>query len=191
MRTFIAIEIPEEIKKVLVHIEDHLKYAQADVKWVRPETIHLTLKFLGEVTDEKRGEIEKALDEIARSVKPFELTVKEIGTFPYIEHPRVVWVGLDKGATETIGLANRIEEALAAIGFAKEDRPFSPHITIGRVRSPINKDKLKEKILSASNTIHLSEVTPHRVASIILFRSTLTPQGPIHTKIHESALLSP
>ncbi len=188
MRTFIAIEISEEIRNALAQIESHIKYAGADVKWVKPENVHLTLKFLGEIDEKKAAEVTAVLDSIARTIKPFKLSVKDIGAFPKIEHPRVVWVGLDKGAAETTVLAANIDEALSKIGFSKETRPFSPHLTIGRVRSPLNKDKLKEKISSATASIDLSIVPLYQISSVILFQSTLTPQGSIYTKIHESRL---
>lgn len=188
MRTFIAIEISEEIRKSLAQIESHLKYAGADVKWVKPENVHLTLKFLGEIDEKKVIEVIPALDSIARTTKPFGLSVKDIGAFPGIEHPRVLWAGLDKGAAEMTALASRIDEDLSKIGFAKETRPFSPHLTIGRVRSQLNKDKLKEKMLSAAAGIDLLLVPPHQISAVILFQSTLTPQGSIYTKLHESRL---
>lgn len=188
MRAFIAIDISDEQKAALDRIEAHLKYAGADVKWVKPENIHLTLKFLGEITEEKASQVRASLDQIAAGMKSFQVTIKDIGAFPKIEHPRVVWAGLDKGASETAALAGRIDEALARLGFAREERPFSPHLTIGRVRSPLNKAKLAEKISSASAKQDLSAVSPHAVSSVILFKSTLTPHGSIYTKLHESQL---
>ncbi len=179
----------DDIRKALAQVESHLKYAGADVKWVKPEIVHLTLKFLGEIDEKKSAEVCAAMDSITRTVKSFELSVKNIGAFPKIEHPRVVWVGLDKGSAEIAALASQIDEALAHIGFNKESRPFSPHLTIGRVRSSLNKDKLKEKMVSATASIDISSVPPHQVSSIVLFQSTLTPQGSIYTKIHESRLI--
>jgi 2'-5' RNA ligase len=190
MRTFIAIEISQEIKNALAQIEAHLIYAGADVKWVKPENVHLTLKFLGEIDEKKAAEISAILDSIARMTKPFELSVKNIGAFPNIEHSRVLWVGLDKGSAEATALAAQIDEDLSKIGFAKEKRPFSPHLTIGRVRSPLNQDKLKEKMLSAAVSIDPSSVPPHQTSAVILFQSTLTSQGSIYTKLHESKLSS-
>lgn len=189
MRAFIALEISEDIRNALEQIESHLKYAGADVKWVRPGLIHLTLKFLGEIADKKIEDVESALDGAARSAKPFEMTLKDIGAFPGIERPRVIWVGLDKGAAEAAELARRIENSLSDIGFPKAEKPFSPHLTIGRVRSPLNADKLIEKILSASSVADLrSTDSSRKVTSVILFQSTLTPQGPVYTKLHESGL---
>lgn len=186
MRAFIAIEISDDIRDILAQLESHLKHSGADVKWVKPESVHLTLKFLGGISEEKCAEVKSALDTVAKSVKSFELTLKEIGAFPKIESPRVIWVGLDKGALETTDLADRIDDSLSKIGFAKEGRPFSPHLTIGRARSSLNKDKLKEKIDSASAKFQFATVDSHKVVSVILFQSTLTPQGPIYTKLHES-----
>lgn len=183
MRTFIAIEISNEIKTVLDRIESHLKYSGADIKWVKPENIHITLKFLGEVKEEKIKELKMVLDEVGKITRPFDISIKEIGAFPRIEFPRVIWVGLDKGAAESTALAAKVEEALSGIGFQKETRPFASHLTIGRVRSPKNREALKEKV-----TGYKSPISGHQtVSSIILFQSTLTPKGPIYTKLHESA----
>ncbi len=188
MRTFVAIEVSQEIKDILGRIESHLKYSGADVKWVKPDNIHLTLKFLGEISAEKTEEIKLRIDSVTASFKSFDLGIKDIGAFPEIDSPRVIWAGLDKGAADTAALAGHIDESLSRIGFAKDRRPFSPHLTIGRVRSPLNRAKLSEKISSTAANFQLSSVTPHRVSSVILFRSTLTPQGSVYTKLHESPL---
>lgn len=186
MRAFIAIEISDEIKEALGRVEAHLKYAGADVKWVRPENIHLTLKFLGEISEEKTAEVKAVLDLIAGSTVPFEVTIKDVGAFPNIEGPRVIWVDLEKGVAQVIALAGAIDEALAKIGFTKDNRPFSPHLTIGRVRSSHNKSKLADKVSSTTSNSDLADVSAHQIKSVILFRSTLTPQGPIYTKLHEA-----
>jgi len=186
MRAFIAIEISEEIRSALAQIQSHLKYAGGDVKWVEPHNIHLTLKFLGEISEEKSEKIKSILDEIGKATNPFEITIKDIGAFPKIEYPRVIWVGLDKGANESRVLAEKIDESLSKIGFQKETRPFASHLTIGRVRSSKNKEALKEKIFSSpQSTVH----SPQLISSVILFKSTLTPKGPIYTKLHEARLV--
>jgi 2'-5' RNA ligase len=186
MRTFIAIEISEGMREALGQAQSHLRYAGADVKWVETGNIHLTLKFLGEVHEEKVEKIKSILDSIARDMKPFALTLNGIGAFPKIAYPRVIWVGLYKGAAESKVLAERIDDALSKIGFQKEARPFASHLTIGRVRSSKNLPALKEKIQSLDSQLstHNSQLTTH----IILFKSTLTPNGPIYTKLHESRL---
>ena len=184
MRLFIAIELSEEIRNSLAQIQSHLKYAGADVKWVGKDNIHLTLKFLGEVTAEKAEKIKSILDEIAKQTKPFEISTKDIGVFPKIEFPRVIWVGLDKGANESKALAEKIDVALSKIGFQKETRTFTSHLTIGRVRSSKNKDALKEKLQSSNS--QLPTPNSQLITSVILYQSTLTPKGSIYTKLHEA-----
>ena len=193
MRTFIAIELSEDIRNTLGQIQSHLRYAGADVKWVAQQNIHLTLKFLGEITDEKAAQVGAALDEVARTMKPFELSLKELGVFPKPEFPKVIWVGLDKGAAESIALAGKIEEALERLGFEKETRPFVAHLTLGRVRSGKNREKLREKIATcqgqgARDKGQGKEAKGQEIRSVILFKSTLTPTGPIYSKLHEAML---
>ena len=184
MRAFIAIELSEEIRNALFQIQSHLKYSGADVKWVEKDNIHLTLKFLGEISEAKVKEISDILDGIGKETGPFEITLKDIGAFPKIDYPRVIWVGLDKGVKESAELAVKVDEALSKIGFQKESRPFAAHLTIGRVRSPKNKEALKEKVESCQ----LPPAKPQLISSVILFQSKLTPKGPIYTKLHESQL---
>ena len=187
MRTFIAIELSDEIKTALAQVQSHLKYSGADVKWVEPANIHLTLKFLGEIDDKTCETVKSILDEIAKDTQPFEISLKDAGAFPKIEFPRVIWVGLDKGAKESTDLANRIDVALSTeIEFDKESRDFVAHLTIGRVRSGKNKQGLKEKLLSLETQVASSKAQGYVVKSVILFQSELTPAGPVYSKLHEA-----
>lgn len=187
MRTFIAIELSDEIKNTLSQIQSHLKYSGADVKWVEKDNIHLTLKFLGEIDEKKCEKVKAALEGTAQSTKAFEISLKDIGAFPKIDFPRVIWVGLDKGAKESTELAKKVDEALSKLGFPEETRPFAAHLTIGRVRSPKNKLALKEKIESLQGPGSNSQ-GPEIISSIFLFQSKLTPAGPIYSKLHEAKL---
>lgn len=184
MRLFIAIELSEEIRETLAQAQSHLKYAGGDVKWVERDNIHLTLKFLGETPEEKLERIKNALDEIGKLFKPFEISLKDIGAFPNTNYPRVIWIGLDKGAEESKMLAGRIDEAMSGIGFQKESRPYAAHLTIGRVRSLKNNEALKEKITGYGLRVTGYETISH----ITLFKSALAPKGPIYTKLHEARL---
>ncbi|MDD5421908.1 MAG: RNA 2',3'-cyclic phosphodiesterase [Candidatus Omnitrophica bacterium] len=187
MRTFIAIELSDEIKETLAQATSHLKYSGADIKWVDKGNIHLTLKFLGEISDDKCEEVKNTIDGVAASTRPFEISLKDIGAFPNIEFPRVIWVGLDKGAAESAVLAKRIDTASSRLGFQEETRPFAAHLTIGRVRSPKNKQALKEKF----TTYNLKLTTKNQpVSSVVLFKSTLTPQGSVYTKLYEARFKS-
>lgn len=189
MRTFIAIEISDQILAALEQIQSHLKYSGADVKWVEPKNIHLTLKFLGEASEEKCGKIKSVLDEIGHSIKPFEISLKDVGAFPKIDYPRVIWVGLDKGAKESTELARAIDEKLSKLGFECESRPFAAHLTLGRVRSSKNREALREKIESIDMAGARGQGQVAR--SVVLFQSTLAPHGSIYSKLHETTFLAP
>ena len=179
MRTFIALDLSDEVKKELARLENALKETNADVKWVNPDNIHLTLKFLGEVAEKKIPEINKIIDDIAASKQSFETNLFKMGAFPDLNYPRVIWVGIDKNCSEVENIASKIDETLLRIGFKKEKRDFSAHLTIGRVRSGKNKAGLKEKLTSL-------EVDPKTcmIDHITLFQSTLTLKGPIYTPLH-------
>lgn len=183
MRTFIAIELPKEIKDILARLQEQLKNAGADVKWVKPANIHLTLKFLGEIDDRKLKEIAQALQDFVKDINVFYIRLFSVGAFPKINSPRVIWVGIDKGDQETKEIVMGLEEKLYQAGIPKEDRPFSSHITLGRVRSGLNRDKLAKilEILSSGFKVRAEFLA----GKVTLFKSTLTPQGPIYEAIKE------
>ncbi len=185
MRTFIAIELPQEIKEELGRLQEKLKAAGADVKWVEPKNIHLTLKFLGEIDEQARNRICSTLEEICRTRKPFVIALSSLGAFPNTISPRVIWAGISQGDSEVKEIAQAVEEHLETIGFPKENREFSSHITIGRTRSGKNRQELT-KLLANLTQKNLERQFP--VTKIILFKSTLTPHGPIYEILQEFQL---
>jgi 2'-5' RNA ligase len=186
MRTFIAIELPQEIKDSLRRLQEKLKASKTDVKWVEPNNIHLTLKFLGEVDDKKLDKVIKIIEETARDKNEFQMRISSLGAFPKIDFPRVIWVGVETGNKETKAIAEELEEKTAKIGIPKEDRPFSSHITIGRTRSSLNREKLVQDL---KNKAELGgEKLEFYVTKITLFKSTLTPHGPIYEVLKETNL---
>jgi 2'-5' RNA ligase len=187
MRAFIAIRLSAEVENFLFRIQERLKASGADVKWVEPHNIHLTLKFLGE-RDNKQIEAAKAvLNETAASFKEYDLQPSSVGAFPKIEHPSVIWVGADKGCPETIRLANTIEDGIARLGIPKEKRPFACHITLGRLRTPKNIQGLVEELKLLG--IGLPEPAPLlKVNKITLFKSTLTSKGPLYEILNDANL---
>jgi len=187
MRTFIAIELPKEIRDSLANLQDKLKSTGADVKWVEPDNIHLTLKFLGEIDDQKLDKITSILENIAKDKNSFHIFISSIGAFPRISSPRVIWVGIDMGEKETKGIVKALEEKIEKIGIPKEDRPFSSHITIGRTRSALNLQKLAEGLKTLENDLKI-KVAEFDVTKITLFKSTLTPKGPIYEVLKETNL---
>ena len=182
MRAFIAINLSPEIKKELAGLQEDLARSLADVKWVETENIHLTLKFLGEVTEEYIEKVKTTLDAAVSGSKPFEISLSGLGAFPGLDNPRVVWMGLEKGAREIEVIAKKIEDEFEKLGFAKEERPFTAHLTIGRVRGSKNKDLLKSAI-ETRNAKHRTD-NHQLVSSITLYQSTLTSSGPIYTSLH-------
>lgn len=171
MRVFIAIDLPEKIKKKLNEVEKHIGDENAKIKWVEEENKHLTLRFLGEVSEEKANEIREKLKEI--KFKKFLTSVSEIGVFPSESYIKVIWVGL-KPDKSIIELKNKIEDKLAEIGIDRSER-FQAHITLGRVRFVEDKLGLVEKVKSA-----MLEEEPFIVDKFLLIKSTLTKKGPIY-----------
>ncbi len=184
MRTFIAIQIPDIVKSELVQIIDKLKSSQADVKWIKPEGIHLTLKFLGNIDEQKATEVKEVLNKAAKAEIPFEITLEGLGAFPKPASPKVIWTGVKEGAQNTINLVKNLEEQLEKIGFEKERRSFYPHLTLGRLRSPQNKGKLSS--LLESTEFKSSSII--KVTRLALIQSTLTPTGAIYNPLYQAEL---
>jgi 2'-5' RNA ligase len=187
MRAFIAIALPQEIRDFLEGIQNQLKPHGADVKWVEPRNIHLTLKFLGEIDESKLNRVSVILDEVAGLLPPFAVTINAVGAFPKITSPRVIWAGIDKGDGEIKKIAQELEERIAEIGIPKEERRFSSHITIGRTRSGLSLDKLAGGL--EKTALLAKDARQEFLANkITLFKSTLTPKGPIYEILKEANL---
>ncbi|MCX5695574.1 MAG: RNA 2',3'-cyclic phosphodiesterase [Candidatus Omnitrophica bacterium] len=179
MRAFIAIELPQEIKDKLAQLQALLKESRADVKWVEPKNIHLTLKFLGEIDEDKSVKISGIIEDIAKESRQFPISLSSLGAFPKLDFARVIWIGIDKGDQETKLLAKGLEERIEKLGILKEERVFSTHITIGRVRSPLNKDKLAEALKKLGDYFAGKNIK-FTVTKITLFKSTLGSSGPVY-----------
>lgn len=189
MRTFIAIELSKETKDWIAGLQGQLKNSGADVKWVKPENIHLTLKFLGEIDDRQLNSIIGILQDSNKDRNSFYIRLSSLGAFPKINFPRVIWIGIDKGETESKQIAKDLEEELTKVGLAKEKRPYSSHITLGRVRSALNRDRLIKDLGNLANNFPQDAPgTEFLVSKITLFKSTLTPAGPIYEILKEIPL---
>ncbi|HUT96644.1 MAG TPA: RNA 2',3'-cyclic phosphodiesterase [Dehalococcoidales bacterium] len=188
VRCFIAIELPEEIKKGLRELQAQLKAgSRAPVKWVDPENIHLTLKFLGNVSADRINEITKAMTEAVRGTPSFPLEIRELGVFPNPRRVQIVWVGLG-GEVETLArLQQRIESGLEGLGFPAEGRRFTPHLTLARLRdraTPDERQKLGQLIADTGFDAARSFIAD----SVNLMKSQLTGEGPIYTRLSSAAL---
>lgn len=190
MRTFIAIELPEETRDLLAKIQSELKAQGADVKWVEPQNIHLTLKFLGEVKEEKLEKVILTLESIAKENIAFSLRISSLGAFPKLDYPRVIWAGIEKGEKEAKQIAKGLEEKLQKLDIPKEERAFSAHITLGRTRSTQGREKLIPVLKRLADKLPNENLSPLEflVTRITLFKSTLTPKGPLYEFLKEASL---
>jgi RNA 2',3'-cyclic 3'-phosphodiesterase len=180
-RGFISIDI--KATPQIIMFEKEMAKTGADVKLVEPGNIHITVKFLGDTNENYIDAIEQSIKESVPTVKPFPITLKGTGVFPNQNYMKVIWIGItDDGKIETI--ARAIDEKLERLGFKKENRGFSPHLTVGRVKTARNKDQLL-KIIENYQTV---EFTIQNIQSITLKKSELTPKGPIYTTLREVLL---
>jgi RNA 2',3'-cyclic 3'-phosphodiesterase len=179
-RTFIAVHIPDAVRRDISELIGGLRSRDgADVKWVRPESLHLTLKFLGDVKQGSIGVIGDAIEKAVSAQSAFELELGGTGAFPSPRRPGVLWIGVRRGAESLSALAGTVESALAGIGFEREKRPFSAHLTLGRVRSPENAVKTVERMTEAG-----FECDPFRVDSVHVMKSDLLRGGAVYTTLH-------
>ncbi len=184
IRTFIAIELNDQIKQIIRRFQDHLKPLGCDISWVKPENAHLTLKFLGDVKVKLIPSVTEALEGLSRDLRSFEMTLTQPGVFPDFRHPRVVWIGLDNPGGKLGQLAEAVETALGNIGFKKERRDFQTHITVGRVRTLKNVTQLCEGLRQFA----VPSGSRQSVSRIVLFKSTLTSQGSIYEPLSQIEL---
>lgn len=182
MRLFIAVELPTEIREKLSSLQKNLQKTGADAKWVEPDHIHLTVKFLGNVELEKASAIGALLDKLFPHQATFEMTLDEIGCFPSLGAPRVVWAGLRNADKTLERIVQTTEEELYKMGFEKEVRPFTAHATLGRIRSPRNRTALSLKIEDINRDFKKERF---QIDNITLFESRLSPKGPAYSIIHQ------
>ncbi len=186
IRCFIAIELSQEIRQILGQIENELQKTIRGVKWVKPDNIHLTLKFLGHIEKDTVEEIKEILNKIVAATQPFKIRLSQAGAFPSPSRPRVIWIGINEGKNESSDLANLIEDKVTTLGIEKENRAFHAHLTLARVK--FLKDKHSVKNAFASLKVPQTEMT---ATKITLFQSVLRGEGAIYTVLHECKLLSP
>ncbi len=178
IRAFIAVELDNQIKEELARVQEILKTSQADVKWVEPINLHLTLKFLGQIANKKVEKINQVLKNPLCDFSSFPLTIKSLGAFPKINYPRVIWAGAFSPENKLKSLADLVETKLVSLKFPKEKRDFETHITLGRVKSAKNRSKLIELMEEAK--VQEKEMM---VTSLTLFESQLSSRGPQYLAI--------
>jgi len=191
IRSFIAIELPDELKIELTRLQDRLKLGgQSSVKWVNPNSIHLTLKFLGNIAADRVEEISRALEEAAQGISPFYLEIKGLGVFPNQRRVQVAWVGIYGEVDKLVQLQQRIESNLVPLDFTAESRQFTPHLTLARLR---DRTSLNERQRFGQLIIDTKFEAAHtiNVNAINLMRSQLTREGAIYSRISAVELKKP
>ena len=173
IRAFIAIELPEGAKLFLKETSDHLRSFGGDVRWAKVASMHLTIKFLGDIAQDTRVAIERGLAPVFGSSSLVTLTVFGAGAFPGSRKPRVIWAGVKDSDGILPAMASRVEKTLEPLGFRRESRPFRPHLTLGRVRSLKRIDDLVTALRQMSDIEGPTFVADHAV----LFQSILKPSG--------------
>lgn len=178
VRTFICLELPREIKAGIAELQDDLKSVGRGVRWSRPDGIHLTLKFLGDI---KSNMIENIAEQVAAACKacsPFSIEIAQTGAFPNFRRPRVFWLGVHEKTGNLSGLKKSIDNRLQEIGFPKESRAFSPHLTIGRIKSSDDVDVICRAFQKA-----YFEPMSFDADEVIVMQSRLRPTGSAYTPL--------
>jgi len=175
-RGFIAIDIPSFPK--LLEFENEIRNIDADIKLVEPKNIHITLKFLGDTQEDQIEKIQEIIKESVKGIQPFEIKFSNTGVFPNQNYMKVIWIGI-QNVDPIIKIANSINEKITILGFEKDKRPFSAHLTIGRVKTAKNKEKIKQIL----NKYQKIDFFSYNVESIKLKKSVLTQKGPIYSDL--------
>ena len=186
LRTFIALDLGKAVRDKTVALQESLARAGADVKWVEQENLHVTLLFLGEVDDRDVPAVCRAVGDCCKERGPFTMGVEHVGCFPNMRRPRVVWVGVGAGAQEVVALHDALEGTLLELGcYRREDRQYTPHITLGRVKREEAPADALAALLAKKAGWQAGEVA---VREVLVMSSELTPQGPVYSVLSRAKL---
>lgn len=180
LRSFLALDTPDEIRKEIGAAQDRLKrIIQGDIRWVRPEGIHLTLKFFGNISGNDAANISAAVGRASVGIRPFALTIGGVGAFPDPHRPRVLYLGMNGDVERLVAFQEELEQALSMIGFPREERPFRLHLTLGRIKNPRGLIGLAG-VMEKGESYMAGQFT---ASGLGLFKSDMTPRGAVYTRI--------
>ena len=178
IRAFISLEVTKTIKEEIAKLQEKLRRSGADVKWIAPSSMHITLKFLGRVPSVLVPAIVESLEPVIRRGHRLQMSIEGLGVFPNLKNPRIVWIGLE-GDKGLIQLQAGVEDAVSRLGFASEDRTFWPHLTVGRVKSK----QRPRFLINAINSEQNFSAGKCELSELFLMKSDLKPDGVIHTPL--------
>ena len=184
MRLFIAISFPQSLRQRMVEATDPLREQGFPVRWIDPDQLHLTLKFLGDVKRNRLEDVTAVMDEVGSDFRPFEVGFERVGAFPSLRSPRVIWLGVE-ATMEMRAVKHDLEHGLVDMGFERETRAFQPHVTLARADQDADAGDFR-KLESLSREVEMDET--HRVAQIDLVQSHLRSSGAEYERIHGSRL---
>lgn len=184
IRAFIACDIPEPLLQKISDVQERLKKLEADVSWTRVSGIHLTLKFLGEITEGSVDKIAEVVLEAAKGQSAFEINIKGSGAFPNLIKPRVLWIGVEDRSNQLSNIRQELDKGFKSLGFETEEREFTPHLTIGRLKGYSGKERLSVAITRLKDI----EIGHFDIDRLILYKSELRPDGAVYTKLREIKL---
>ncbi len=185
IRTFIAIDVDDSVLDRLIELQETLARSGTDVKWVEPDNLHLTLLFLGEVEDKQLHEVCRAIAAVSAEHAPFAMSLEKVGCFPNLRRPRILWVGVGEGLQEVVKLHDDLEEPLLDMGcYRREERDYTPHLTLGRVKGDKVTFKLNE-LISKNQGWTGGQST---IREVLVMSSTLRADGPEYTVMARAKL---
>jgi 2'-5' RNA ligase len=184
LRTFVAVDLGREIRQRIVALQEELARTGTEVKWVEPENLHVTLLFLGEVEDREIPQVCRIVADGAQQQPAFLMSIESVGCFPNVRRPRVVWVGVGEGAQPLIALHDALEIPLQELGYRREERRYTPHVTLGRVKS----DRSTAALASALERKAVWKGGEITVGEILVMSSKLSPQGPRYNVLSRAPL---
>lgn len=185
LRTFIALDLGQPIRERLTALQEQIARSGATVKWVEADNLHVTLLFLGEVDQRDVIDVCRAVAKVAEGFKPFALRVEKTGAFPNLRRPRIVWVGVGQGSREVCALHDALEKPLLELGcYRREERQYTPHITLGRIRT----EKPAPALETALRKQEAWQAGETRIDEVQVMASELTPSGPVYTVLSRAKL---
>lgn len=185
IRSFLAFELPEEIRRILHRVHEEVKASPLDVRWVRPEGIHLTIVFMGDVPEADLSPMGDAVARASSSHEPFPFSLKGMGCFPNSRNPRVLWLGVETELERMSRLRDDLHRALAPFGIREESRPLQPHLTLGRFKGPCKRTGALEGMISKYRGLTSPLCS---LKELILYKSDLKPGGAVYTALRSCPL---